>query len=103
MTNELTATLKRNGWQVSPNNIHGLAGVELVPAGPGSLQPASWNQSVRFVDGAFVVLERTHQPAGDFLKFEHAAVFSGDEAALVAWLKANGRPSEGGQPANVWD
>lgn len=106
MTTLTIDTLKRNGWQVAANNIFALPGVEVVPAGPFALQPAKPSQSVRFVDGQFQVLEQTVRPNGDFLAFDHAVIFQGDELALLAWLAANGRQSEGGQPAgyrNVWD
>ena len=113
----LQAALKAHGWQVSPNNIHGLAGFEVVPAGPGAWQPADFTKSIRFlpagtqlkptVPSYFAVLQMGHttMPNG-FLAYHHTEVFRASTADdLVAWLQVNGKQSEGGMPgyANGWD
>jgi len=109
ITDALLALLKRNGWQVSPNNIHGLPGVELTPAGPGALQPANFNESIRWVGTGFVVLRREARPrpGTTFVDYTHDVLLvTTSEEHLLAWLEANGKRSEGGQPAGscgVWD
>lgn len=109
ITDAIKALLQRNCWQVSPNNIHNLPGIELLPAGPGAWQPASFAQSVHWVGTGFVVLHRQAVPreGTDFLDFVHDILLvTTDEAILLDWLKTNGKQSEGGQPAGscgVWD
>lgn len=103
-----TDILTRNGWQTATNNIHGLPGVELVPAGPGALQPATFDLSVWFIGTGFVILrtKAVRRPNSDFVRYEHDAVIGfKTEAALVAWLTKHGKRSDGGQagqPAE-WD
>lgn len=108
ITEDLKAILKRNGWQIEGNNVHNLPGLEIVTAGPGAWGTV-YGQQVRFIGTGFVALQRivTPRPGTTFLDFTFEPLAGmKTEAELVAWLQANGRQSEGGQPAgymNVWD
>lgn len=103
-----TDTLNANGWQVSGNNIHNLPGQELLTAGPGAWGPV-FGQSMHYVHPGFVVLERktTPRPGTTFVDYTFEVVLvAADADTLVAWLKDNGKQSEGGQAAgylNSWD
>ena len=107
ITAELIGVLRRNFWQVSGNNIDRLPGVEILSAGPGAWQPAQFNQSIRWTGERFEVLTRTvvERPGTPFVDARHTLEFAtNSEAALVAWLQANGKQSEGGiNGPNVWD
>jgi len=98
ITDALKQTLASNCWQTSPNNIHNLPGIELLTAGPGAWGPV-YGQSMHYVHPGFVVLKRitTPRPGTDFVDYSFEVLLvAATSDDLVAWLKVNGKQSEGG-------
>lgn len=99
ITEDLKAILRRNFWQIEANNIHNLDGLEIVTACPGAWGTV-YGQQVRFTGTSFVVLQQIvdPRPGTTYVDFIFRTVVTlATEAELVAWLKVNGRPSDGGQ------
>lgn len=106
--NPLIAAAVHAGYQVSPNNIHRLPGVELFPSGPGVLE-MPYGFSVHAEPDRYVVRRQVVTPLdrdSTVVVFTHPEVEAFTEfPALLTYLQAHGKPSLGGMPgfSNAWD
>ena len=91
----LIDNMRKLGYCIAPNNIHGRDGVRMYPAGPGVMGLAEWNCMAEIWVSDVIRIIRDLWMEGRYLGDSVMETFATADD-FAAWIAAHGKHSKGG-------